>query len=146
MIDTGYLLGNSMPANPSDIVLITMKVPLSLRQRFQAAIKVQGMDMSNVFRQYMNRIIQEVKAQEPEQFNQELEFVKEKDARESEEKRSGKKNPIQARLPESDSSFLMSVGSHKLPKKLSAKAKRDIEEGLKEAREIAATKRKKKEP
>lgn len=78
MVDTGYLLNPCMAKSDNDMKTTILRTPKPLHQKFQAAAKVEAMDMSNMIRQFMSQTVQRVKAQEPEAFEACLKEIKEK--------------------------------------------------------------------
>jgi hypothetical protein len=67
-----YLLGMDEKENDDDIVMVSFKAPKKLRDSFHAAANVENMDASNLFRQFMNKTIREVKGRDAEAFERAL--------------------------------------------------------------------------
>jgi hypothetical protein len=81
MVDTRYLLKSCM-ANPiNDEKTTILRTPKPLHQRFRAAAKVEGMDVSNMIRQFMTQTVLRVKNQDLEAFEIALKAIQEADDR-----------------------------------------------------------------
>jgi hypothetical protein len=70
-----------MPNPETDFVMVNLKVTAKLREEFKVAAKLEGMDLSNMLRQFMIRSVRDAKEREPEAFNAELEKAGRKKAK-----------------------------------------------------------------
>jgi hypothetical protein len=84
MVDTQYLLDMSMTKSVNDEKTTILRTPKPLHQRFRAAARTEGMDVSNMLRQFMSQTILRVKAQQPDEYEANLKAIQlEDEGRES---------------------------------------------------------------
>jgi hypothetical protein len=62
-----------MTEKNTDFVMVNLKVTAKLREEFKVAAKLEGMDLSNMLRQFMIRTVRDAKEREPESFQAEME-------------------------------------------------------------------------
>jgi hypothetical protein len=77
------MYGLKLMAKQKDFVMFNLKVRPELHLEFKVAAGLDGLDMSNMVRQFMIRVVREAKARDAAQFEEALNIAREEEVKET---------------------------------------------------------------